>query len=142
MIWSSVSGHSCVPGSRFGGPASEVPSRVLDKHTPVPLSIHFDDLIDRDEPSVPGHPRQDHVEIPLHVKGHPIRNGRKPQAKSSRWPNVPILPEGNPETVKLAYVRRAGQFADEALPVATQRTVPGAPVGLIRAEMLLYSART
>jgi Xaa-Pro dipeptidase len=37
---------------------------------------------------------------------------------------------------ELAYVRRAGQLADEALAVATQRTVPGAPVGLIRAEML------
>jgi Xaa-Pro dipeptidase len=37
---------------------------------------------------------------------------------------------------ELAYVRRAGQLADEALAVANRRTVPGTPVGLIRAEML------
>lgn len=37
---------------------------------------------------------------------------------------------------ELAYVRRAGQLADQALAVANRLTVPGTPVGLIRAEML------
>ncbi len=37
---------------------------------------------------------------------------------------------------ELAYVRRAGQLADEALAVANRLTVPGTPLGLIRAEML------
>jgi Xaa-Pro dipeptidase len=37
---------------------------------------------------------------------------------------------------ELAYVRRAGRLADAALAVANRRTVPGAPVGRIRAAML------
>ena len=37
---------------------------------------------------------------------------------------------------ELVYVRRAGQLADAALAVANRRTVPGAPVGRIRAAML------
>ena len=37
---------------------------------------------------------------------------------------------------ELAYVRRAGQLADDALAVANRTATPGTPVGLIRAEML------
>ena len=37
---------------------------------------------------------------------------------------------------ELEYVRRAGQLADAALAVANERTVPGAPVGAIYADML------
>src|SRR5204863_193902 len=36
---------------------------------------------------------------------------------------------------ELAYVRRAGQLADEALAVANRTTVPGASVGAIYGEM-------
>jgi Xaa-Pro dipeptidase len=37
---------------------------------------------------------------------------------------------------ELAYVRQAGRLADQALAVANRLTVPGAPVGLVYAEML------
>src|SRR5256712_4122972 len=37
---------------------------------------------------------------------------------------------------ELAYVRRAGQLADRALAVANRRTVPGAAVSEVYAEML------
>ncbi len=37
---------------------------------------------------------------------------------------------------ELVYVRQAGRLADQALVVANRLTVPGAPVGLIYAEML------
>jgi Xaa-Pro dipeptidase len=36
---------------------------------------------------------------------------------------------------ELEYVRRAGRLADEALAVATRRTVPGAPLGVVYADM-------
>jgi len=37
---------------------------------------------------------------------------------------------------ELAYVRKAGQLADEALAVANRLTVPGASIGLVYGEML------
>jgi hypothetical protein len=77
MIWSRSLGIPACVAPRLGGPVSEVPSRVVDEHAPVPLSIHFDDSINRDEPSVPGHPGQGDVEtIPSGMAGSPKRRAR------------------------------------------------------------------